>query len=345
MANLSSYTPIYIRTTGDDNTGDGSLESPYATAQKGFDIAIATPSGNYVLDFGSGSFGVVTLTQNWPSRIAVRGAGATVSDFSIVANGADAIYPEGSYDPSVEAQPGFEVSIISDQTVGLSGVTSRGGSAWNHGNAAGGGNITLTDCALVGDNAFFSANGGDNIYFQGDGGNGGWVTLSGCRYFGSSQTFSANGGYSNNQWHGGGGTVSLTDVTPAVATNLASVSANGGSGGNGGSGDYGKPVGAITITRSRVGAVQATGSNPSPFTSSYYSPPGGSITLTDSHATSADASGGVFTYNYNFPIHGPPGSISLVGSSTVPDSISGSVATSNLSKGRGVNGSSILGLV
>ena len=51
---------IYIRTTGNDTTGNGSENSPYLTAQKAFEVAYVN-NGDYILDFGAGSFGGVNL--------------------------------------------------------------------------------------------------------------------------------------------------------------------------------------------------------------------------------------------------------------------------------------------
>ena len=76
MADLSTYTPIYIRTDGDDTTGDGSLGAPFATAQKGFETAYLG-TGDFVLDLGEGVEKYVNLfavSYIWPDTIAVRNA-------------------------------------------------------------------------------------------------------------------------------------------------------------------------------------------------------------------------------------------------------------------------------
>ena len=52
-------TILYVRTTGNDNNS-GTIGSPFRTAQKAFETAYFS-AGDYILDFGSGSFGGVNL--------------------------------------------------------------------------------------------------------------------------------------------------------------------------------------------------------------------------------------------------------------------------------------------
>jgi hypothetical protein len=119
MANLEKYTPIYVRTTGNDSTGDGSSGNPYLTAQKAFEVAYAG-TGLKVLDFGAGDFLGVDIASvgqdgyDWPSRIAVRG----VDSQSSILGG-------------IIGAP-HKISIISDKTVEIGEIS--------------GGSTVLTDC-------------------------------------------------------------------------------------------------------------------------------------------------------------------------------------------------------
>jgi hypothetical protein len=201
---------IYVRTTGSDATGNATEASPLATAQYAFNAA-ASVSGDIVIDFGVGNFGGVTLTQDWPSRISVRGAGVAQSFIGgINGNGADGWYDWNAY-TNYAPTGGRSISVVSDNSV-----------------------------------------------------------------------------------------------------QLGSVSANGGN---------------------------ASGSADDPSTS------GGSITLTDASSTSLSVAGGNgYSWNLYSFYPGAAGTITLAGGSTVPDTLNGNVVTTNLRKGRGVNGSNILGI-
>jgi hypothetical protein len=147
MADLSSYTPIYIRSNGNDSTGDGSSGNPYLTAQKGFEIAYAG-AGNKVLDFGVGSFGGINLaTLDWPSKIAVRGAGATTSFVGGI-NGDGS--PQGFFDGNpILGGPGANISIISNKTINIGNIQTNGGGTYcGESSDPGAGNVTLIDCIV-----------------------------------------------------------------------------------------------------------------------------------------------------------------------------------------------------
>jgi hypothetical protein len=298
MADLSNYTPIYIRTTGNDTTGDGSSGSPYATAQKAYDIAnvlVATTSGNYVLDFGVGSFGGVTLAQDWPSRIAVRGAGDTQSFLGgITGNGADVVIDFETWDVVSPVTNGFNISLVSDLSVNV-GVVSASGGDGSGTYAADGGAVTLTDSISGNITSSGSSSGGL-------GGPGGAVTL----------TNSTSGNITNTtDGLEQGGVVTLTNSTSGTITSSAAVTLT-----NSTSGTITSSA-AVTLTNSTSGTITSNG---------------GAVTLADS------TSGNVST----------PGSgeVTLSGSTSIPNFIvAGSVDTTNLRKGRGVNGSNILGLI
>ena len=150
MADLSSYTPIYIRSNGNNSTGDGSSGNPYLTAQKGFEIAYAG-AGNKVLDFGVGSFGGINLATasayEWPSRIAVRGAGATTSFVGgINGNGSPTDFVDNM---PVLGGPGSNISIISNKTINIGNIQTNGGGTYCGENGdPGAGNVTLIDCIV-----------------------------------------------------------------------------------------------------------------------------------------------------------------------------------------------------
>jgi hypothetical protein len=334
MANLSSHTPIYVRTTGDDTTGDGSLSAPFATAQKAWDVAIATPSGDYVLDFGAGSFGGVTLTQDWPSRIAVRGAGATQSLLGGISGvGADQVFDWTEY---VEISPvgsGFNVSLISDRTVDIGGVTTSAGLLFgplaDYNAAPKGGDVSLADCksgSVVAGSVPWMVIGGT-------------VSLTGCES--GAVTSIGSGGWPS-------GAVSLVNSTAG----LIDVSSLGGSGGSvtltdSVAGDIasepiytgGSSGGSVSLLRSECGLINVRGNKAS---SGQNGGSGGSVSMIDSRSGDIAANGGDTSEGGTL---GPGGAVYLAGSTIIPNSIlAGSVSTVDLQKGRGVNGSSILGI-
>lgn len=219
MADLSSHSPIYVRSNGSDSTGDGSSGSPYLTAQKAFEIAY-TGTGNKVLDFGSGDFGGVNLTtanaSNWPSRIAVRGTGATQSFVGgVVGNGVDAVFDFDNGQLISAATNGKNITIIGNNTINIGNVISNGGNGVGYYGSEGvggiGGTITLTDVVVNN----IQSNGG----FGTNGSPGGLVNLTNS----VAANIDANGGNTNEGSAGGGGTVNLTQSS---AANI-SVSASG----------------------------------------------------------------------------------------------------------------------
>lgn len=326
MADLSGYTPIYIRTTGNDTTGDGSSGTPYATAQKGFDIAAATESGNYVLDFGAGSFGGVILDQDWPSRIAVRGVSATESLLGgIETDRVDMIYDYENYFPIVEPSTGRSIALVSNETVNVGDITTTGGNGVTDAPSAGGngGTVSLEDC-VCGD---INSRGGFGTFSTGSAGA---VTLAGC-VAGDVLATGGNGPESGPRQGGNGGATSLTDT---VCLSITTTAATG----------YGSafPVsGSVTLLRSSSGQINALGADtpPDAFEPSVAGP---SVQLTDSNATGINVSGGLDYYG----TRATGGTITLSGSGTIPATLTGpsSVDSSGLRQGRGVNGSSILGL-
>jgi hypothetical protein len=218
MANLSSYTAVYVRSNGNDLTGNGSSGAPFATAQAAFNSAYARLNGlnSFVLDFGAGSFSGVNLATagaaNWPVSIAVRGVGSTTSYLGgITASGTNGPNPT----------TGKNVTVISDNTINLGGISTAGGAliSGSGGNGANGGNVTLTDCVVGNINAAGSA---------------------------------ALDGYSNGGFIGGsGGNVALTNCVAGSISNFGAT-ASSGVGGNGGD---------VTLVKSTVGIIENYGGN------------------------------------------------------------------------------------
>jgi hypothetical protein len=339
MADLSGYTAVYIRTTGNDTTGDGSSGTPYATAQKGFDIAVATASGNYVLDFGVGSFGGVTLTQDWPVRIAVRGVGATQSFLGgITSLGVDSVYDYDNNADVSQATAGSSIAIVSDQSIDIGGISSVGGAYTGNGNSVqsggSGGAITLTDCVV----SSLASVGGSAVGYYTIAGGGGAITVTGC----TTGSVSTGGGEATDSvgQGGGGGAITVTGCT------TGSVSSNGANGST-----YGGGGGAISITLSTVGAISSSGGSYTNTTWGAWGGSGGNVVVTDSNCGNVSTTGVLinssdWSYALGSGGNGSGGTATFAGYSTLPNSITAaSVVTTNLKKGRGVNGSSILGLI
>ncbi len=233
MADLSTYSPIYIRTSGDDTTGDGSLAAPFATAQKGFETAYLG-TGNKVLDLGEGTFGGVNLnvafvpTQvvigydenggdimgagdpakptEWPSRIAVRGVSVSLSNLGGIEIGDDG-------EDAGNARHSINITGNSSVNLGLIRPRSRGpyvvGGETYEDYVGTGGTVTLTDIHA-----------GD-ILLRGIGetGAGGSVTLNNC-IVGNINVDCA--------YHGPAGSVTVNNST------TGHIYADGGQAGNGG---------------------------------------------------------------------------------------------------------------
>lgn len=265
----------------------GSISSSSNTA--GADPVLASPgSGNYVVDVGSGNFDGFSLNGNfnspsWPSRIAIRGAGAS---FTVVGSiSGDAI--NHTYDPNdissctvIYGTEACSLEINSNKTITLGNLSSNGmGSTENN------------NCTTPGSSP--------------DTGNGGSISLSGiiCGNItsnGGILAASSNGDY---RPQGNGGTITLIDVS--------------------------------------CSGVNSNGSN------------GGYISLTDCAVSSTISASGLLSYDTvaqssnTFPAisGGLNGDIVFAGSTNIPNTIIGNViTTTNLRKGKGINGSSILGL-
>jgi hypothetical protein len=71
---IDTPSVIYVTTSGNDTTGDGTLANPFLTPAAAFALA-TTLAVNVIVDFGVGSF-VYTSSSSWPNFVAgVRGQG------------------------------------------------------------------------------------------------------------------------------------------------------------------------------------------------------------------------------------------------------------------------------
>ncbi len=88
-AHPTSPTTIYVRSTGNDSTGDGTLAAPFLTIQKAVDVLATYDQNGYeiVIDVGAGTFAGAGLTGpmrggagggdrgDLPGFVRIRGAG------------------------------------------------------------------------------------------------------------------------------------------------------------------------------------------------------------------------------------------------------------------------------
>jgi hypothetical protein len=267
-------TTVYVKTTGNDATGEGTELSPFLTAQFGYHALLGSTTGDVVLDFGASSvgmtnFGGITLTADWPVRISVHGAGATTSIVGGVSgSGADSFY---DYPNSTEvaSTAGFNIEIVSDNTVNLGDIYADGGSALDNGTGGNSGSVSLTSCKV---GSILARGGRSDI--ASDCGSGGSVDI----YDTTAGTIFTYGGDSNDA-PGLGGAGGGVVATNSVCTNII---ANGGMGGDGAS------AGNVTLTNSTSTAITADGGIGIVGPSGH----GGNVTLTNSVSSSISMVGG-----------------------------------------------------
>lgn len=172
LNNTTTPRVLHVTSTGNDTTGDGSLATPYLTADKAFEVALAS-SGDYVIQCGVGDFGTIIPSANWPSRITIRGAGYKVSRLTgINAGGAAGANSTGFNGQNAgNGTAGKTLTIRSDQSINLGAINTNGGAGgaadwWgtvppinsgtpgaaggNGGNGAAAGNLDLIGCVHEG---------------------------------------------------------------------------------------------------------------------------------------------------------------------------------------------------
>lgn len=280
----------------------GDLVASQSTVAGANYIPATQGTGNYVLDFGAGSFGGVVLSpfwshvdsntnithaydSDWPSRIAVRGASAATSNLGNI-NGNGRPYTYG-YDAETNTTTvtgvgtnGRNIALTSDRSINLGQISSNGG-GWDLGldgtlspsAAMIAGSISLTDCVASGNvvarGGVFDTGGG----WAGGSGSGGNVTLVNCTIGGSvyTQAGSVNAGSGGST--SASGSVTATDSDIAGGVDAAGVTPTEGPGGHGGS---------VTLTRCTVaGAVNTYGGHAS-GTADNGAGNAGSVSATDS---------------------------------------------------------------
>lgn len=310
----TGYTPIYVRTTGNDANNGLSVGSPKLTVQSAFDAAYAAGSGNYVLDIGTGSFTGVTASSSngWPSRIGIRGISTSASTIASITG---------------DLYGRYAFNILSDNTVTITSIINSSTNQ-TYGSFPGG-TVSLSSCTTG--NIDVSSG-----YISADGvtGTGGTVTLTSSTV-GAINASSGSAYYNNQSNTGNGGTVTLISSTAgAINTNSGSAYQNSGSSGSvsltnstagtistaGGIGSYNNSGsgGAVSLTSSTAGNINTFGSNASVTSGS-----GGAVTLTVSTAGNITTSSG-----YGNTSSGSGGAVTLTSGSTVGD-ISTSSAYSN----------------
>ena len=214
-------TDVFISAAGNDATATmGDPARPFRTAQAAFDAARALP-GDRVLRFGAGNFGGVTLAADWPERISLARAGATVTRLGgIVGTGAPGVAGANETSgspatPGTNGGNGWTVRVATDGAINLGQIDLSGGPGGDGGQnldgtypdlSGGGGGIggtlELTGCVL--DEVFANGAGFGQPGFYGPGGFGGTLTLINCTV----GAITANGG-AGSYGQGMGGTATL----------------------------------------------------------------------------------------------------------------------------------------
>lgn len=101
-ASITTPNVFYVTSAGNDTTGDGSLGSPYLTAQKAYEVA-ANLSGYFLINFGVGSF--AANVTSWSANIAVAGSGRRQTRLTINSSGTVELNADDSISVDVFALP------------------------------------------------------------------------------------------------------------------------------------------------------------------------------------------------------------------------------------------------
>lgn len=214
----SSFSPtrvFYVDVNGNDTTGDGSFQKPFVTAQKAFDVALASGLA-CLIQLGIGSFGnILCSASGWPFRISIAGCGPTVSKIGSVIS------------------LGQNIDIFSNKTVSFVHISGSGADGSQGVDGANG------DPPFPGEGGTPGSQGGFVTVVGviattvdsngGNGGNGG---------SGGGGTFSDGGNGGNGGDGGGGGSVTAKD---SIIETMQSTGGSGGFGGSGGGSETGSP--------------------------------------------------------------------------------------------------------
>ena len=275
--------------------------------------------------------GVVSLNNSTAGNIVVNGGEITYSNV----NTSYSDYYGGG---------GGSVTLTNDSHVG--NIVATGGTGGDTSNTSGvGGVVSLTD-STADDIIVTGANGGNNGY--GQGGQGGSVTLT-RSVVADVIAVGGTGGNSGGNVGGNGAAGGVVTITDSTAAEIVVIGGNGNS--SGVDQAYGGHAGSITLVRSNAGplyGVGGTGGLAQTFDASRTATGGngGYVSLTDSNSgdiTTFGGSGG--SIGSNPASRGSVGTVILVGNCVLPDNIIGNLDVSDLNKGRGVNGSNILGVI
>lgn len=317
MADLSSYSPIYIRVNGNDSTGDGSINAPFLTAQKAFEMAydISQYGGSnelLVLDFGIGNFGGVNLaTANateWPNNIAVRGVNLNQSFLGeINGNGNDGIIDYETYTDIVVPSNGKDIYIISNNSISINTINSNGGNgiSVSFGISTRGGNLIIKDIQVHTINCFSGSVTIHNSNIQ-------IITCDGTYIIGGNGTGTS------------GGNINIYN------SNITTINNNGNI-----FDDYGQPGGINNIVNSKVQTINSAGG-----VSAYGIGSGGTVTIDNSFCRYITV-GSVMD---NTTVS-QDGSVIIIGYCVLPDSITrANIEASRLIRNYTIN-SSLLGVI
>lgn len=272
-------------------------------------------TGNFVLNINGENAGyeLELLPETpWPNRIAVKGNGT----LSILGNGPNSVFDFDLNAFAVLPGNGCDMNIISDKSIILN-INSAGGSNQDapstYGITIRGGNIEIQDCNI----GTINVSGGNDDQTSPGAMVGGSITAYGCN-IGSA---AANGGYcpfGGSMYHVGGYDVNNDPVG-----------------------------GEIELYDCIVTNISVTGGNKDIY-NQFIPGTGGTMTVTNSKVLGTlNANGGVGNTSDMFSRNiGYGGTINLVGSTNIPNTMSAGVINTNLlNKGRGINGSNILGVI
>jgi hypothetical protein len=200
----------YIRSDGNDATGNGSPSAPYLTAQA------AVTAGFNTLDLGVGSFGNITYNDNTNRTLFFHGRGTNNTVIGNITNAGG-----GDFELYMSA---VQITLVSTLTPNASPLQN----ALNAGNVTiqGDANSTIMDINASGGNG----GDGDGSTPSGDGGDAGGVTLTGplavvnslAVVGGSAGT--DNGGGSGSAGNNGPVSLSRCPSTPTPNPDAANVS-------------------------------------------------------------------------------------------------------------------------
>lgn len=213
---ISNPNVFYIRSTGNDSTGDGTIGKPYLTAQVAYNTGLAT-STPFVLDLGIGTF-TISSDIDITDKMMVRGCGGRMNSNAFTTLTISTAKP-----PETDAEGGsaYAIYVIAsdvylilnatganvDETDGGSYTCGNGGSVIVNGD----GNVYVT--------AFASGGSGTSVSGSTNGGNGGQITINGCIGYDSLTTV-AGGGSGGGGTPGMNGSVSLDNCDIRAVTTL-----------------------------------------------------------------------------------------------------------------------------